>query len=426
MSEKLSSQSTEGLPEMSRREFLERAVKAGAVAFIAKDLMTSPSEFLFGPETEINRKEKWRPTDQPIQWRYLAGRITRENEDFGFVVSLAENKVPGFESQELLVQRQNFTEEENFVGTTYKGQLTYDENTATYTFVNEQGQELARWQWQENTQTYQIQVQTEELALFSLELQPQGSLIPEGGDGEICVGHLGTEKVLSTYHADWTEIKTNGATVGVARLDMQDLRLASGVENVGDWVKKWSRRKLQGDESVPVAEAGPKPDYDHHWFSLAVTLKTGAKVYLSCWRIEDEVTGSPFWDVTIATKQDEQWLVHSWTEENIVSNPLEITTTFWQPVPDSESKESTGCGWHLKAGESEVGDLIDLEVDIPEGQFIQGEISPRGLQSWMEEGIGTDAKGTILGIEIESVQVVAAESTAEYYLQHLPVIQKNS
>src|SRR5262245_41709505 len=43
----------------------------------------------------IDRKSKWEPSTHPLlaaQWRYVAGRITGDNSDYGFVVALTDIK----------------------------------------------------------------------------------------------------------------------------------------------------------------------------------------------------------------------------------------------------------------------------------------------------------------------------------------------
>ena len=83
----------------------------------------------------LTRVQAWAPNPNVfLEWRYIAGRITDGADDYGFIVSISDQRGPLLPAkQELLVQRQNFNGDppssEN-----YAGNFTYASGTGTYTF----------------------------------------------------------------------------------------------------------------------------------------------------------------------------------------------------------------------------------------------------------------------------------------------------
>jgi len=382
---------------MNRRNFLKLASSIIAWPLAAK--------ILFRPKigsAAISRLEKWAPASDPsirVEWRYAAGRITDSNQDFGFIISLSDIRVSGLQSQQCLIQRQDFNGDKQFVGKTYTGTLTYDSATATYTF--ETDQELVRWQWDETNQLYKLTVTSPELLLEDLVLIPQGPLILEGGDGNVKVGRIGNNLLESDYYADWTNIEIGGKEIGVARIDMQGTR-RSGV----------------GSDSID--------DYDHQWFVVAAELNNGLPIWVSAWKIEDPE--GPFWCVTIAQGSGVTWQqISSVTEENegAMTAPLQITTLNSQSLPlESTMWQGAGAKWLLTAGISQATDLLNLQINVPPGQFVSGNIDT--TSNWLLEATGIEAEGTILGNPISSVKLVVAESSTEteFYLNFLPFLLK--
>jgi len=370
---------------MNRRGFLRVFGIATAWPLVEK-VVFWPSQIA----AAVNRLDKWAPASDPtirVEWRYMAGRIVDGAQDFGFIVLISDIKVSGAESNVLTVHRQDFVGAQTFAGQVYFGDLTYDSASATYTFKDESNQELASWQWDESAQEYKLAVSTPELTLANVTMIPQGPLIEEGGDGHIKVGRIGAIVMDSDYYGDWTKIKINGAEKGFARIDFQGLRKTEISTEVSD-------------------------DYDHRWFAIAVDLADGSPAWISAWKIEDP--DGPFWDVTIARGSETTWTVTSFTEEDegSIAAPLNITTTAWQDVPtDEDPGPSTGKEWQLIAGTTQPNDLLDLKVAVPAGQFIT--VNTSTLASWLEEGVGIEAMGTVLGSVINSVKMVAAESSTE-------------
>lgn len=242
---------------MNRRDFLKLSAVATAWPW------THP---LFSEQNikglALDRLAKWAPSSAGVEWRYVAGRITDNNQDSGFIVSISDIKVSGAESQQCLVERQDFMGNKTFTGNRYSGILSYNDITATYTFKLNTNQELVSWQWDNAAGVYKLNVTAPELTLTNLILTPAGDLIPEGGDGEIRVGRLGDIPVISNYHADWTKITINSVEKGIARVDMQGLRRLN-----------------------PMAMAETVPDYDHNWFVIAAQLNNGDSVWVSAWKI---------------------------------------------------------------------------------------------------------------------------------------------
>ncbi len=351
-----------------------------------------------------DRLAQWEPdTVDSVEWRYVAGRITDGDEDYGFVVSLSTLRILGSLEYQLLVQRKSFNEDSTFAEKVYEnGTLTYDSATATYTFEIGQApntETLATWQWDETEGVYRLTVNTTELTLTDIVLRPQGSLIAEGGDGDIRVGRVNGVLVGSDYHADWTTIEIGDVEKGVARLDMQGLR--------------------------PIfTDTAEDQEYAHHWFAIAATLESGQKVWVSAWRIEH--FDSPFWVVTIASGSGQSWQIEQAVSEESGVDPLQVEVLAWQPVPFATDSRITGSRWRVVASNG-VTNILDVEIGVPPGQFIEGKpISGIGGPSQMQEAIGTDVSGTILGEPISSVSLVVAESTADVAgtLIFLPLVTK--
>lgn len=383
---------------MNRRSFL--ALAGGAIAWsVARPLLPRA----LATPSVINRASKWAP--QPtllVDWRYAAGRIIDSGRDDGFVVSLNDIKVPS-SNQQLLVERQSFTGAQAFVTATYPGTLAYDSPSLTYTFRDTHNQLLATWQLDQATQVYNLNVATTELTLTNLVLRPQGTLIPEGGDGAISVGHVSGIALDSDYHADWTVIEIGGSPVGTARVDMQGLRpaqFAASARNRGS-----------------LAQAAD--DYDHYWFAIA-GQRNGVPIWISAWRIDDQ--SDALWDVTIAQGSG-AWNVTSYTDQSTVAQPLAIRILAWQPLPAGGSQYGTSMGatFRLTAGLNQPGDLINLDLTVPPGQFTSDARLSAGNQGSVLEAVGTTATGTVLGQPLSNVSLVVAESTAEFYLQFLPL-----
>jgi hypothetical protein len=335
------------------------------------------------------------------EWRYLAGRITDGTQDYGLVVSLTDVKFPT-PAQELLVQRQDFTGVQAPRSKAYQGTLTYNDSSATYTF--QAGQASAAWQLDVAAQVYRLTVATPELSLSNVVLRPQGDLIPEGGDGVIGVGQALGFQIGSDYYADWVRVEVGGQPRGFARLDMQGLYPL-----------------LQGSAAGP-AQAGT--DYDHRWFAVAGQAD-GQPVWASAWRID--TANGPFWDVTIAHGSGTGWKVASTTEQSAVVEPLAVRELAWQALPAGAGlgAQRAGASWRITAGVLRPGDLIDLVIGVPPGQFASSaRFGALGGLTWMEEAIGTQASGTVQGLPLSNVTLAVAESTAEFFVEYLPLTRR--
>jgi hypothetical protein len=363
----------------------------------------------------IDRTTKWKPSSQSllaVEWRYAAGRITDDSSDYGFVVALMDMKFPQ-QSQELLVERRDLSDSDAFLTNSYTGTLSYDTTSATYTFHAALSQASAAWQWDDGAQVYRLTITSPELSLANIVLRPQGDLIPEGGDGAIGVGQMSGLQVGSDYYADWTAVEIGSVPKGFARVDMQGLYPVFGLAGT----------------SMVLAAVGPaqaEADYDHHWFAIAGQL-AGAPVWISAWRIEQ--ASGPLWDVTIARGSGTNWQVASMTEQSAAVAPLTVRPLAYQPLPTSAgpalSGASTGIRWRLSAGQTTPGDLIDLEIVVPPGQFPDGaRLGLAAGLSWVEEAVGVAASGTVGGRPLSDARLVVAETTAEFYPQRLPLVRR--
>jgi hypothetical protein len=350
------------------------------------------------PALAATRAATWAPNlSDLVEWRYAAGRITTETEDFGFIVSLSEIRVPFLAAEQLLVQRKNLNGDQAFSEHVYTGSRSYDEASATYTFKDQMNQTLATWQWAETNGLYHLSVATPELSLANVDLRPQGPLIAEAGDGQIQAGRINGRLLDSDYHADWTTIELAGQNLGVARLDMQGLRLSA----------------------APVAPAQP---YAHYWFALALELAGGSPAWLSAWRIED--VNGPYWAVTIASGSNTTWQIEQALHEGNNPAPLQVEVLAWQEIPNATppAPSHIGQSWRLTG----PNDLLNLTLTVPPGQF-SGSGSPYsgvGGSTQLLESVGLAAGGAVLGQAITTVKLVVAESTAEMYRHFLPAIIK--
>lgn len=103
----------------------------------------------------VDRLARWAPNlSDLVRWRYAAGQIVDGGQDFGFIISKSDIDIPGFQAQQLLVERKDFLGTQEFVSHVYDGTRTYDAASATYIFQDEANQENARWQWDETNQIY--------------------------------------------------------------------------------------------------------------------------------------------------------------------------------------------------------------------------------------------------------------------------------
>jgi hypothetical protein len=392
---------------MNRRTFLTLAVTAAAGAVTGAPWTRATS----AAAIPIDRTSKWKPNDHPflaVEWRYVAGRIADDVSDYGFIVALSDTKFPiNSRTQELLVERQDFSGDMAFATRAYTGTLTYDDPSATYSFQDAQSQASASWQWDDGAQVYRLTVNSPELTLQNVVLRPQGDLIPEGGDGTITIAPILGLPIGSDYYADWAAVEVGGNPKGVARIDIQGLYLNSAAR----------------DSREPAAETSP--DFDHHWFAVAGQSED-LPVWISAWRMEAQ--DGPRWDVTIARGAGVNWEVASTTELSGAAFPLSIRPVAWQSLPSTAaaaSSQRTGSAWRLSAGMIQSGDLIDLEIVVPPGQFATsarlGLI--QGLD-WMEEAVGTFATGTVLGKPIGGATLAVAETTAEFAIRQLPLVQR--
>lgn len=358
------------------------------------------------------------PLDDPkqgkfvaVEWRYLAGRVTRRDEDFGYIVSITDHNplepFVGADYQELIVMRQGLTGAQAHSTRTYRGALSY--SGATYSFVPEGGSSpIASWSLDTAAQRYTLSVSTPELTLTNLLLTPQGTLIPEGGDGEVISGNIIVSdvpiQVRSDYYADWVAVSSGGTLLGLARLDMQTIR--------------------------PTLGSGGGA-FSHHWFCLACTLADDTPAWVTAWRI---VSGaSATWCVTVATGRDATWSVASTTDEQFAgAQPLSVEILDWQSIPGTSPTRRTGSRWRIQQGQAAAGDTLDLAIAVPPGQFIQNARSSTATSISMQEAVGTSASGRVGGKTITSVAFAVAESTyserqpspARGYDAYLPAITR--
>lgn len=328
-----------------------------------------------------------------LEWRYLAGRITRGSEDYGFVVSLADynSSAPGSGDRiELLVMREDFTGAGAHTNTTYLGSISYDASTATYSFVGEQAGVNASWKLDNGSAPrYTLSVTTPELTFDQLQITPIGDLIAEGGTGDISSGSFvlnGTPvEALSDYYADWATLSLGGTQVGYGRLDMQTIR------------------------PVPVSEK-PEP-FSHHWFAVAAVLEDGTEAYVSGWEL---LSGSTAWTVTIATGGGSNWKVASVGSDTATPfdgvQPISVNILEYQPMPTS-TPQHTGKRWRFQAGQKAQNDLILLDIAVPEGQFIKGARVSVASDTPMQEALTAQASGFVRGKAIIKTRVAVVEST---------------
>lgn len=385
---------------MERRQFL------GLMAALAAAPALGP---IARPALAAERLPLWDPAPRAtslndyvaLEWRYLAGRITTDSEDFGFVVSLAdynpmEPPLPpliNWNYYELLVMRQDFTGAGAHVTNTYRvlGTINYNPTTATFNFAIAGSPTVsASWRFDAATQTYALSVNTPELTLDNLLLTPQGTLIPEGGDGSVESGKVVVNnvplRVVSDYYADWVSISRAGQNIGLGRLDMQTLK--------------------------PLLDVGGSggSTFSHHWFCLACTLADDTPAWLTAWEIVSG--GSTVWGYTLATGSGAGWRVSSVTNEGFSGvQPLGVQILAWQPVPNTTPARRSGRRWRLQHGVTTAADALDLELEVPAGQFIKGARISSLTEIAMQESAGIQASGTVGGQAIKAVSFAVAEST---------------
>ena len=252
--------------------------------------------------------------------------------------------------KELIVMRQELPSGAHATRT-YRGTLSYDAATLTYSFVTTEAgaSASATWRFDAASQSYQLSVATPELSLATLELRPEGGFLPEGGDGTVSVGNLGGAQVDSDYYADWLRVLEGGAPVGYARFDIQTIRPRSAPTS-----------------AIVVA---------HHWFCVAAE-QAGQPVWITAWRIDTDATTN--WNVTVARGSGAGWATTATSDESGAAYPLAVEILEWQTIPELNPPKRTGSRWRITAGQQASGDLIDMEISVPPGQFIR-DAKPVGL-----------------------------------------------
>jgi hypothetical protein len=378
---------------MRRRQFLGLLGGLGVAAALSR----RPSAPAAAAPTD--RLSWWQPAPPfnlfagqlvAVEWRYLAGRITSGGQDFGFVLSITDRqKVPGYQSasQELLVSRQDLAGAQAYATRSYAGARSYDASTSPYSYgftIAGASSSAISWRYDDGAGTYALSVATPELTLSGLTLRPAGAaLLPEAGDGDLKIATLAGAAVNSDYHCDWLSIEQGGQTVGYARLDMQTIRPGG----------------------IPSSSSA---GFAHHWFALAAEA-AGKPVWLSAYKLVSESTTAV---ITLARSSGAGWAVDPYVDAATIAHPLTVDILDWQPVPGSSPTLYTGKRWRVRAGQSQPGDLLDLEVSAPAGQFIAGaRVSQIGLSQKMLEAVGVSASGTIDGAAIGGVRFTVAETT---------------
>jgi hypothetical protein len=339
-----------------------------------------------------------------LEWRYLAGRITRATgEDFGFVCSLVDYKLVqnGQPRKELIVMRQELPSG-NHATRTYRGTISYNEATATYSFVTTENDATASasWRFDSQTQKYLLSVATPELTLTEIELQPEGAFLPEGGDGEVTVGNLAGAEIRSDYFADWVRVVEGEQQVGYARFDIQTIR--------------------------PQAAPNGTARLTHHWFCIAAE-QAGQPVWVTAWRIDTPDAPQQDrlnWNLTVARGTGANWATTA-VNGNAVQ-PLSVEILEWQPIPDTRPPKRTGSRWRVQAGQAQAGDLLDIELRVPPGQFILDarvlNLVP-GVQ--MQEAVGLELSGTLNGQPLEALRFAVGESTYTEYALFVPLAMRS-
>lgn len=384
---------------MRRRQFLGLlAALAAAGGYVVRRVAAQTDRSLWWPPAPGGTLP---PNRVVLEWRYLAGRISAGGQDVGFVVSLADFNAPFVDPPQLLVMREDLAGAAPHRAQVYPGALTYDAASATYRFAASSGAAAATWRFDSASQRYTLSVVSPELELDELTLIPQGAFIPEAGTGQITTASFGGVDIFSDYHADWVAISRGGANLGVGCLDMQSIRPAAFTLPTG---------------------------FSHHWFAVAAE-NAGAPVWITAWRLVSERT---FWVITIARNSGASWSVETFTERSPdIAYPLSVEVRAWQPQPvaEGEPPRRTGRRWLLSAGRSAPGDLLNLVVSVAPGQFISGARVGAGLAATplMQEAVGSEARGSLQGADLEAVRLVVAESTfsepAGQQL-HLPLLRQ--
>lgn len=363
-------------------------------------------------------RERWWPP-QPfdflrrvvLEWRYLAGRITEGAEDYGFVVSLASyNAVPTIQTAhyDLLVARQDLIGDQGHVSQIYTQPNTTPNFSANVYRFASQGADVT---WALGSDgAYSLSVSSPKLTLGDVTLRPISALIAEGGDGDLPIAKFGAAFVNSDYYNDWLVIERAGQAIGYARLDIQTLRPTTLAEPTG---------------------------FSHHWFAVAARLADGEEVWLSAYKLISEQT---YWYCTLGRRAPAgTWSVESLSYESAaVAHPLEVEIIEWQPQlrqdgTPTEPKRRTGRRWRVRLGRTTPGDLLDLELEVRPGQFLQGaRISGVITADAMQESVGKVLSGSVSGVAITEAYFTVAESTyseaepaeKEGYSIHLPLVQR--
>jgi hypothetical protein len=377
---------------MHRRTFLGLAgalATAGLAGFPARPAGAQADRALWWSPKPL---ELQRPV--VLEWRYLAGRLSLDGAEIGIVVSVASynevrNPLTGQVLQqpryELLVARQEFASGAHVSRVYSRPNTTPSYAAGVYSFAA--GGAAATWGLAADG-TYSLSVSSPELSLGGLTLRPLTPLVPEGGDGETTVAKFGPALVNSDYYNDWVAIERGGQLVGYGRLDIQTLR--------------------------PTGIAAPT-GFSHHWFALAA--RAGAdEVLLSAYQLVSEQT---YWYCTLGRRAPGgQWSVTplSW-ESAGVAHPLAVQILAWQPQRNQDGSVSaparrTGQRWRVTLGRAAPGDVLDLDLPVQPGQFLQGaRIQGVIAGQAMQEAIGTTAAGLVAGVPLSDVRFTVAEST---------------
>lgn len=395
--------------KMPRREFLKKAaVSATALAISELKRKTgvinafSVSEKPEGSESSEthSRKETFKPFGEGIEWQYVAFQYqNKSGEQEGVVISLTTvNKGDFFSVDRLLVMCHNLDTKESYQKP-YEGKIEFDEQNSKYIFKDDKGNTLVSYEYQEDTDNYQLFVDSEVFKTSDIDeagliLQPVSPLIFESADGNFPIAKYPDGTVVETnYYSDNLVVKK-----------------PSSLETIGHGSR---------DSENVVANKIPSTssDFDHNFAHCAVELEDGRIAFIKAW---EGKTGGDFKFTTIEVENEAGSGDFERVQFNEEIEGFELAfETKEEETETMPSGKKLPHGFSIKARFNDQP-LFDLDIDgdpkqiIGDGSKFFGE---------MVEAHGK-VSGTILGVPIAKSLSALSESTDEIpYKVFAPSVQ---
>lgn len=385
--------------KMSRRSFLTGTL--GTTLGLAAGLKPDSSRPLEIKDSQENlpknREKAFMPFDEGIEWQYFQFEVDKQAV-FCSMVQINDPSTPSNNLYGLSIRSIDLDTNE-VSKKTHPGTRTFDLETSTYTFNNNQNDILAQFTYNQNTNDYSVVIHTEQFDTDRIDpngltFSPMGPLIKESRStsGRFPIAQTPDGLIYTRYYSDNTEVlNSQGDVVGYGSRDSQVIEPPDFEPNIDD--------------------------FDHHWIHTWIKLADERRVAIKAW---ESKTDNNFRFVTIAEETGDQtgeFNIRQFNEEN-TDLKLTFIPTETEEVRSGESKKSLSRSGRVVA---QLGDKVrfDLTIETLPGQILEDETELLGP---MVEAHGKVVSGSYNNEEVQNISAIW-ESTTEWYFQRLPIVK---